>query len=115
VVVAVIAMLMVQPPLDKVVNMIAVRHRFMAAPGTMDVTGLVALMAGFRGASVRIFLGHLDDVGLTVAATRMVKLAVMEIVDVVSMSNCDMAASWAVFVRMFRSSHGVPHFEEIWR
>jgi hypothetical protein len=106
-----IAMLMMQPPVDEVVDMVAMRHRFMAAPGTMDVTALMALMAVFRSAAVWIVLRHLDDVGLAVAAERSVKLTVMEIVYVVSMPDSDVAASWAVFVRMLRSSHGTPIFE----
>jgi hypothetical protein len=107
-----IAMLMMQPPVDEVVDMVAMRHRFMAAPGTMDVTALMALMAVFRSAAVWIAPRNFDDVGLAVAAERSVKLTVMEIVYVVSMPDSDMAASWAVFVRMLRSRHGTPIFEE---
>ncbi len=112
-VIAMIAMLMMQPPVDEVVDMVAVRHRLMAAPGTMDVTGLMALMAVFRSAAVWIVLRHLDGVGLAVAASRMVKLTIMEIVHVVAMPDSDVAASWAVFVRMVRSSHGTPHLKKV--
>ncbi len=76
-IVAMIAMLMMQPPVDEVIDMVAVRHRLMAAPGTMDVTGLMALMAVFWSAAVWIGVRHLDDVGLAVVALRIVKLTVM--------------------------------------
>ncbi len=42
-VIAMIAVLMVQSPLDEVVDVVAVRHGLMAAAGTMDVIGLVSL------------------------------------------------------------------------
>jgi hypothetical protein len=106
-----IAMLMMQPPVDEVVDMIAVRHGFMATPGTMDVTGLMALMAVFRSAAVWIVLRNLDGVSLAVAAERSVKLTFAKIVYMVPMLNSNMAASWAVFVRMVRSSHATPIFE----
>ena len=86
-IIAVTAMLMVQPPVDEVVDVVAVRHGLVAAAGTLDVIWLVPLVAIFGGASVRIYFGHLNDVNLTVAAARMAKLAIMEIVDVVSMPD----------------------------
>lgn len=112
-VVAMIAMLMVQPPFDEVVDVIAVRHGLMSAARTVDVTGLVALMAVFRGAAVWIFVGHVDGVRHTMIAVRVVKLPIMEIVDVVAMPDSNVTASRAVFVRMLRCSHGIaPRFEE---
>ncbi len=57
-------------PIDEVVNMVAVGHRLMAAPGSMDVTGLVALMAVLRRAAVWIVFRHLDDVGLAVTSPK---------------------------------------------
>jgi hypothetical protein len=99
-VVAMIAMLMVQPAIDQVVDVISVRHSLMAAPRPMDVSKLMALAAVFRCAADWIFLVDLDDVRLAVAAARMVKLAVMQIINMVAMHHGDVAATRAVFVSM---------------
>ncbi len=106
-IIAMVAMLMMQTPLDKVIDMVAMRHSFVTAARTMDVTGLMSLMTVLWGAAVWIYVGHLNHVNPGVVAVRIVKLAITEVVDVVSVSDSYMTASWAVLVRKLRSSHGI--------
>jgi hypothetical protein len=54
VVVAVVAVRMVKMARDPIVHMIAVRHRFVATTGAVDVAGLVPTAAVVRGAAVRV-------------------------------------------------------------
>lgn len=115
-VVAMIAMLIMQPSLDEVVDVVAVRHRLVSAAGAMNVIGLVAFVSVFGCATGRIFVGHFNRVRNAVTALGVVKLAVMEIVDVISMPDSGVTASWAVFVRMLRSRHGIPPIcRAVWR
>ncbi len=55
-IIAMIAMLMVQPAIDEVVYVVSMRHSLMPTSRTMDMITLVAAMAVFRGAAVWIFL-----------------------------------------------------------
>ena len=57
VVVAVISMGVMKTPVDKVVDMVPVRDRFMAAAGTMHVP-VIVLGMGDAGAPVGVFFGH---------------------------------------------------------
>jgi hypothetical protein len=53
-VVAVVAMRMVKMARHSIVHMIAVRHRFVAATGAVDMAGLVPAAAVVRGAAVGV-------------------------------------------------------------
>ena len=59
-VVAVVAMRMVQVPGNMIIDMIAVRHRFMAAARAMGMIGFVAAAAMIRAAVIRIAAGDAD-------------------------------------------------------
>ena len=59
-VVAVIAVRMVQVAVDKIVDVIPMRHRFVAAPRSVNVARVVAPAA--RRALVRIFGAHFESV-----------------------------------------------------
>jgi hypothetical protein len=55
VVVAVIAMRVMQVPVDEIVDMITVRHRFVPASRPMYMPRLVTLAAVFRRATVGVY------------------------------------------------------------
>jgi hypothetical protein len=98
-VVAVIAVRMMQPALDKVVDVVAMRHGFMAAIRPVPMRCLVAAGAVLRIAAVRIRVGHSDHMLLGSTALGMLKAAVIEIIDMVSMLDGEMAAGGAMNVR----------------
>lgn len=75
VVVAVIAMWMVQVAVDEIVDVIPMRHRFMAAPRSVNVARVVAAAA--RCALVRIFRTHLEPVLVYMIAVRMMQMTVV--------------------------------------
>jgi hypothetical protein len=99
VVVAVIAVWVMQPALDKVVDVVAMRHGFMAAIRPMPVRCVVAAGAKLRITAVRIAVIHGDDMLLGAAVLGMLKVAVIKVIDVTFMLHGEMAASGAVDVR----------------
>ena len=93
-IVAVAAVRVVQMAVDQIVDVVAVRHRLVAAPGSVLVPRLVPGAAVVRRAAVGIAGRHLDDVLIDVIAMRMVQVAVVQIVDVARRGEPRDARSW---------------------
>ena len=96
-VVAVIAMRMVQVPIHQVIDVIAVRHRGVSAIRAVNVFFVVAL-AIVSNTPVRILLRYLDDVLVVVVFMGAVKVPVVKVAHVVTVLHGDVAAVRAVFV-----------------
>jgi hypothetical protein len=86
-VVAVIAMRMVQVPGNMIIDMVAVWHRFMAAARAVGMIRFVTAAAMTRGAAIRIAAGDADHMLVDMAVMRVVKMAVMQIVDVIAVTH----------------------------
>jgi hypothetical protein len=99
VIVAMIAVWMVQPAVDQIVDVVAMRHGFMAAVRPVPVRCIVASGVELRIAAIRIAVAHGDDMLLGAAVLGMLKMAVIEVIDVAVMLDGEMAASGAVNVR----------------
>ena len=95
-IIAVIAMRMVKSSLHEIVDVVAMRDRLVTAAGAMHVLRLMALMAEFRRASVRILGAHLDDMLLDDVALLVVEMAVMKIVDMIAVLDRDVPAGGTV-------------------
>ena len=106
-IVAVIPVAVMQPTTDKVVDVIAVRHRLVAASAAMRVR-LVARHG--LGMAVGMRRVDSDHVLVDVIPMRVVHVAVVEVVDVILMADCAVAATVAMTMRMWsvvnRMSHG---------
>ncbi len=96
VVVAVIAVRMVQVAVDEIVDVIPMRHRFMAAPRSVNVARLVAATA--RRALVRIFGAHFELVLVYVIGVRMMQMTVMQIINVIVVLDRSMSTVRAMLV-----------------
>lgn len=98
-IVAVIAVLMMQTPVDDVVDMIAVRNRLVSATRPVH---MAALAAGGDAllAAIGIRLANLEHVlvvvDLPVHLVRMVQMAVVQIVNVLAVTDGLVAAIGAV-------------------
>lgn len=93
VVVAMIAMRMVEMPIDKVVHVIAVRHDLMSASRPMHVSRLMTPAAMRRRALIGVVRVYLDRVLIDMIAVGMMEMAIMQIVGVVAVTNGGMAAA----------------------
>jgi hypothetical protein len=100
-VVAVIAVGVMQVAGDEVIDMVAVRHGLVAATGSMPVAlvMLVAVMLGRAGG--RVTAAHLELVLLDPCLPRMMQMAIMQVIDVAFVANAGMATVRAVLVRVF--------------
>jgi hypothetical protein len=99
VIVAVIAVRMMQPAVDQIIDVIAMRHGFMAAIRPVPVRCVVAAGVELWIAAVRIAVTDGDDMLFGAAVLGMLKVAVIQIIDVAVMLHGEMAASGAVNVR----------------
>lgn len=98
VVVAVLAVWVVQMARHEVVDVIAVRHRLMPAFGTVLMPRFVVGAVVLRSARGRVALADRNRMALDIAASVMVKLAVVQVVDVVIMAHRGVSAVRAVLV-----------------
>ena len=97
VIIAVVAVRMVQMAIHDVIDMIAVRHGFVAATVAVQVARLVAI-AVVRHATAGILGGHFEAMLIVMALVRMVQMAVVNVVNMAVMLNGGMAAIGAVIV-----------------
>jgi hypothetical protein len=95
VIVAVVAMRMMQPAAHEIIDMVAVRYRFMSA-----VAAVFVRAAGFRRAVRRICGADRDDMLVDVILVHMVEMVVMKIVHMTFMANRGVAAVRAVHMDM---------------
>jgi hypothetical protein len=94
VIVAVTAMRMVQVANHEVVDMVAVRHPFMAAPSAADVPGFVTRCR--RGAAVRKSGADFDNVFIDVIGVRMMQMPFVQVIDMTVVFHGGVAAAGAV-------------------
>src|SRR5262249_47657733 len=93
-----VAVRVVQVPLDKIIDVVAVWHRVVAAARTMYVA-LFVTCAAMRWRTIRWVRGADSNYMLfNLVAGRMVQAAVVEIVDMVFVNDARMTAVRAVFV-----------------
>ncbi|HEY1655013.1 MAG TPA: hypothetical protein VGF86_07880 [Candidatus Tumulicola sp.] len=99
-IVAMAGVLVVQVSRDKVIGVGGMRHSFVTAPALMLVADLVFAARVTRGAVVRIGRRYLDDVFVDMVLVHKVKVAVVQMVDVLGVSNLGMRTTGTVLVRM---------------
>ncbi|HVW51951.1 MAG TPA: hypothetical protein VHC91_16435 [Trinickia sp.] len=100
VVVAMIAMRVMQVAVDQIVDMIAVRDRLVSASGPMNVIRGMGATLMVRRTSIRIFPAHLDPMFVDVVTMWMMQMPIMQIVDVVAVPDSGMAAVRAMLMVM---------------
>jgi hypothetical protein len=98
-VVAMIAVGMMQPAIHQIVGVVAVRHGFVAAIRPVPVSSLVAGRVTLWIAAVRVPISHANHMLLGAAVLGMLKAAMAEVIHVAFMLHSEMAASAAVNVR----------------
>ncbi|MEX3690629.1 hypothetical protein AB3X91_16100 [Paraburkholderia sp. BR14263] len=97
-VIAVVAVRVVEMAVDQIIDVIAMRYRFVSAARAVDVARFMATAVGC--AFVRILCADLDPVFVDVIAVRMMQMAVMQIVYVVAMPDGGVSAARAMLMLM---------------
>jgi hypothetical protein len=100
VIVAVIAVPMMQVVANAIVHVIAVRNRLVAAAGAVDVIRCVATAAVVGGAPVRVVGRHFDHVLVDVIAMRVVEVTIMQIIGVAAVAHRRVPAARTVLMGM---------------
>ncbi|WP_290783870.1 hypothetical protein [Halomonas sp.] len=98
VIVTVIPMGVMEVAIHQVIDVITVGDRLMATPGAVDMVGVMALTLMLRGAAVRIGITDADHVFVDMVLVRVMKMAVMQIVDVAIVLDGGVTAAWTMFV-----------------
>jgi hypothetical protein len=84
---------MMQPAVDEIVDMVTMRHRFMAAVRTVHVRAV-----DLRRAVHGIFIADRDDMFVDVILVHMVQMAVVKIIHMAVMANRDVPAFRAMLM-----------------
>ena len=106
-IVAMVAMLVMQPAIDEIIHMVAMRDRLMSAARAMDMPRFVPFMSVLRRAAGRVVGGYFNYMLLDIVACLMVQMSIMQIVDVIAMLHPKVTAMSAMMMRMRRRRAGV--------
>jgi hypothetical protein len=98
VVIAMVAVLVMKAPCNQIVDMVTMRHGFMAAVRAVDMAMIVANLVLDRTAAIGVVTIHFDDMFIDVIAMGMMEVSIMQVVDMVAMLDGHMAAAGAVFM-----------------
>jgi len=93
-----VAMRMMQASIDEIIDVVAMRNRLVTASRPMDVSLVVADMTGQRVAAGRVGFAHFDHMLIDMIAMRMMKMSIVQIIDMVPVFYSQMAAARAVRV-----------------
>ena len=113
-IVAVVTMGVMQMTIDQIVRMVAVRDSLVAAARPMAVRSVVSAATMIGRTTVWIRSAYRKHVLVHMILVRMMQMAIMQIVDVVIVTNSDVTAAVPVLMRVIRvnrmivRSHGFP-------
>lgn len=113
VIVAMVTVVMMEPTVDEIVNVVAVGNRLMPTAGSMDMASLVTFVPILRRAPGRICGGHFNNMLLDIVPGLMMQMSVMQIVDMITVLHRDMTAICIVMMRMLSVREMVPGRHEI--
>ena len=92
-VIAMAVVWMMEVAVDQVVDVVAVRHRLVAAAGAVLMLGVVTAAAVLGSALGWVGVAHLDRMLIDVVAMRAVEVPVVEIVEMTGMHDRGVATS----------------------
>ena len=99
-IVAMVAVRMMQMAIDQIVHMVSVGHRFVAASRSVHMAGVVTTAAVLRCAPVGVGCGDLDHMLIHVVTMDMMEMPIMQIVDMAIVIDGSMPAIRAVHMRV---------------
>lgn len=113
VIVTVIAVRMVQMAIDEIIDMVAVRHRLVAATGAVLMPNLVTAAIMIGRAALRVLRTDFEDMVLNKRrgsrANRTMEVAVVEVIDMVDVFDGGVAAGRAMHVTVVAVGVGSAH------
>ena len=107
VIVAMTAVWMVQVAIHEVIDVVAVRHRFMAATRAVNMSSVMT--RGWRGATVWVSGVGFDNVLIDMIAVRTMQMPFVQVIDVTVMFHGRVAAAGAVTMIVMRMNFVIAH------
>jgi hypothetical protein len=98
VIITVIAMRMMEVAVDQIVDVIAVRHRFVSAVRPVNMARIMGAAMVARRTLIRIFRTDLKRVLVYMIAMRMMQVAIMQVIDMIAMFDGRVPAVRAVLM-----------------
>ncbi len=86
---------------DQIIDVIAVRHRFVSATVSVDVTAVMGAAIMLRSAGGGIGRGQTDGVLIDMSLMQVVQMTVVEVIDVIVVLDGGMTAASLMLMRMF--------------
>jgi hypothetical protein len=99
-IVAMVAVRMVEVPIHQIVDMVAVRHGLVPAIGPVNVAWVVAGAVMIGRADVGIRCGHSQHMFIDVISMHMVQMTIMQVVDMPVVFDREMSAAGAMLMNM---------------
>jgi hypothetical protein len=106
-VVAMIAVRMVQASIDQIIDVAPMGDRLVAAIWTMLMRCIMPFRRPIGRAAIGILRFYFDDMLIDVAALNVLKVPLIKIIDVVGVPNRDVATSRPMNVRLGSRSHDI--------
>ena len=100
-----IAVRMVQPSIDEIIDMSPMGDRLVAAIWTMLMRCIMPFRRPIGRAAIRVLRCYFDDMLIDAAAFNVLEVPLIEIIDVVCVPNRDVATSQPMNVRLGVRSH----------
>jgi hypothetical protein len=97
-IITVIAVGMVQMVRHEIVDVVAMRNRFVAAARTMNVSSIMSTAAMVGRATIRVLVAHFNPMFVHVIGVRMVKMAIVEIIHMIPVPDGNVAAAGSMRV-----------------
>ena len=102
VVVAVVAVRMMEVTADAVVQVVAVGNCLVTAAGAVDMARIMTAATMIRGAAIGIVIGDVDHVLVDMISMRVVEVTIVQVVDVPAVSHGGVPATRTVLVSVVR-------------
>jgi hypothetical protein len=106
VIVAVIAVRMVEASVDQVIKVVAMRNRLMAAARTMAMRLVMSRSTVLWVATIRIRGANFNHVFISAPRFHVLQMATVEIINVILVLNGNMAAARTMQMRLIAGWHG---------
>jgi hypothetical protein len=97
-IIAVIAVRMVQMAGDEIVDVVAMWDCFVAATGSVNVSRIMSGAAMVGRATIRILVAYFNPMLVHMIRVGMVKMSIVEVIDVVGVPDSNMAAAGSMYV-----------------
>ena len=97
-VIAVAMVGIVQMTINQIARVVTMGHCFMATARSMDVVSIMTSAVMALGTGIGVHISHLDDMLIHVIPMGMVKMPIVEVVDVVAVLDSGVATVWTMGV-----------------